>query len=111
MDIAGRDPKGYIDEASRLLREKIKLPPGYAISWSGQYEGMQRTKERLKVVVPITLFLIFFLLWLNTRSITKTFIVLLAVPFSAVGAFWFLYLLGYNMSIAVWVGLIALAWR
>jgi copper/silver efflux system protein len=108
LDIAERDPKGYIDEAALLLRDKVKLPPGYALSWSGQYEGMQRTKERLKVVVPITLFLIFFLLWLNTRSITKTFIVLLAVPFSAIGAFWFLYLLGYNMSIAVWVGLIAL---
>jgi Cu(I)/Ag(I) efflux system membrane protein CusA/SilA len=108
VDITERDPQGYIDEASLLLREKVKLPPGYAISWSGQYEGMQRTKERLKVVVPITLFLIFFLLWLNTRSIAKTFIVLLAVPFSAIGAFWFLYLLGYNMSIAVWVGLIAL---
>ncbi len=91
-----------------LFREKIKLPAGYAISWSGQYEGMQRVKERLKVVVPVTLFLILFLLYLNTRSITKTLIVLLAVPFSAVGAFWFLYLLGYNMSIGVWVGLIAL---
>ena len=108
MDIAGRDPKGYIDEADRLIRQKIKPPPGYAISWSGQYEGMERTRDKLKVVVPITLFLIFFLLWLNTRSMTKTFIVLLAVPFSAVGAFWFLYLLGYNMSIGVWVGLIAL---
>ena len=84
------------------------MPAGYAISWSGQYEGMHRTKERLKVVVPITLFLIFFLLWLNTRSVTKTMIVLLAVPFSAIGAFWLLYLLGYNMSIGVWVGLIAL---
>jgi copper/silver efflux system protein len=108
LDIAGRDPKGYIDEASRLLRERIILPPGYAISWSGQYEGMLRVKERLIIVVPVTLFLVFFLLWLNTRSITKTCIVLLAVPFSAVGAFWFLYLLGYNMSIGVWVGLIAL---
>jgi copper/silver efflux system protein len=108
VDVVGRDPQGYIDDASRVLRERIKLPPGYAISWSGQYEGMQRTKERLKVVVPITLFLIFFLLWLNTRSIVKTMIVLLAVPFSAIGAFWFLYLLDYNMSIAVWVGLIAL---
>jgi Cu(I)/Ag(I) efflux system membrane protein CusA/SilA len=108
VDTTGRDPRGYIDEASRLLREKVKLPPGFAIAWSGQYEGMERTRERLKVVVPVTLVLIFFLLWLNTRSVVKTFIVLLAVPFSAVGAFWFLYLLGYNMSIAVWVGLIAL---
>ena len=108
VDTAGRDPKGYIDEASRLLKDKVRLPAGYTISWSGQYEGMERTKERLKAVVPVTLFLIFVLLWLNTRSIAKTFIILLAVPFSAVGAFWFLYLLGYNMSIAVWVGLIAL---
>jgi Cu(I)/Ag(I) efflux system membrane protein CusA/SilA len=108
VDIADRDPNGYIEESGRLLREKVKLPPGYAISWSGQYEGTQRVKERLTVVVPVTLFLILFLLYLNTRSLTKTFIVLLAVPFSAVGAIWFLYLLGYNMSIGVWVGLIAL---
>jgi Cu(I)/Ag(I) efflux system membrane protein CusA/SilA len=108
VDTTGRDPKGYIDEATRLLHQQIKLPAGYALSWSGQYEGMERTKERLKMVVPITLMLIVLLLWLNTRSMTKTCIVLLAVPFSAIGAFWFLYLLGYNMSIAVWVGLIAL---
>jgi Cu(I)/Ag(I) efflux system membrane protein CusA/SilA len=108
VDITGRDQNGYIEEAGRVLREKVKLPPGYAISWSGQYEAMQRVKERLIVVVPLTLFLILFLLYLNTRSITKTLIVLLAVPFSAIGAFWFLYLLGYNMSIGVWVGLIAL---
>ena len=108
VDIADRDPNGYIEEAAKLLREKVKLPPGYAILWSGQYEGMERVKERLTVVLPITLFLILFLLYLNTRSFTKTFIVLLAVPFSAVGAIWFLYLLGYNLSIGVWVGLIAL---
>jgi len=108
VDVAGRDQNGYIEEATRLLREKVKLPPGYAISWSGQYEAMQRVKDRLMVVVPLTLFLVLLLLYLNTRSITKTLIVLLAVPFSAVGAFWFLYLLGYNMSIGVWVGLIAL---
>jgi Cu(I)/Ag(I) efflux system membrane protein CusA/SilA len=108
VDIADRDPNGYIDEAGRLVRDQVKLPAGYAISWSGQYEGMQRVKERLNMVVPVTLFLILFLLYLNTRSLTKTFIVLLSVPFSAVGAIWFLYLLGYNMSIGVWVGLIAL---
>jgi len=108
VDMAGRDQNGYIEEATRLLREKVKLPPGYAISWSGQYEATQRVKQRLIVVVPLTLFLILLLLYLNTRSITKTLIVLLAVPFSAIGAFWFLYLLGYNMSIGVWVGLIAL---
>jgi copper/silver efflux system protein len=108
LDITGRDPSSYIEEAGRLLREKIKLPAGYAISWSGQYEGMERAKERLIVVLPLTLFLILLLLYLNTRSLTKTFIVMLAVPFSAIGAFWFLYLLGYNLSIGVWVGLIAL---
>jgi len=108
VDIAGRDPNSYIEEAGLLLREKIKLPAGYAITWSGEYEGLQRIKERLTVVLPITLFLILLLLYLNTRSLTKTMIVLLAVPFSAIGAFWFLYLLDYNLSIGVWVGLIAL---
>lgn len=86
----------------------VKLAPGYAIAWSGQYEAMERVRERLRVVVPCTLFLIFLLLYCNTRSVTKTAIVLLSVPFSAVGAIWFLYLLGYNLSIGVWVGLIAL---
>jgi copper/silver efflux system protein len=108
VDIAGRDPSSYIEEANRLLLEKVKVPQGYVISWSGQYEAMQRVKERLTVVVPLTLFLIFLLLYANTRSLTKTFIVVLAVPFSAIGAVWFLYFLGYNMSIGVWVGLIAL---
>jgi Cu(I)/Ag(I) efflux system membrane protein CusA/SilA len=108
VDVAGRDAQGYIEEAGRLLREKLRLPVGYAVTWSGQYEAMQRVKERLTVVLPLTLFLIFLLLYINTRSMTKTFIVLLAVPFSAIGAVWFLYYLGYNMSIGVWVGLIAL---
>lgn len=109
VDMAGRDPKGYIDEANRLIKEKLPpLPPGYSISWSGQYEAMQRVADRLKVVLPLTLFLIFMLLYINTRSVAKTMIVMLAVPFSAIGAVWLLYLLGYNMSIAVWVGLIAL---
>jgi copper/silver efflux system protein len=108
VDVAGRDQQSYIEEAGGLIREKVKLPPGYAVSWSGQYEAMERVKQRLVVAVPLTLFLILLLLYMNTRSMTKTFIVLLAVPFSAIGAFWLLYLLGYNMSIGVWVGLIAL---
>jgi len=108
VDIAERDLNGYVEEASQLIRDKIQLPAGYAVSWSGQYEAIQRVKEKLTVVVPITLCLIFLLLYMNTRSAAKTFIVLLAVPFSAIGALWFLYLLGYNMSLAVWVGLIAL---
>jgi copper/silver efflux system protein len=108
VDMAGRDPHGYIKEANQLIRDKIPLPPGYAISWSGQYEAMQRVQERLQVVLPLTLFTIFLLLYINTRSTVKTCIVLLAVPFSCIGAVWLLYLLDYNMSIAVWVGLIAL---
>ena len=81
VDIAGRDPNGYIEEADRLLRKEVKLPPGYAFVWSGDYKASQRVKERLAVIVPVTLFLILLLLYLNTRSLTKTFIVLLAVPF------------------------------
>jgi len=108
VDVAGRDLQGYMDEAGRRLREQIQLPTGYALIWSGQYEAMQRVHSRLMVIVPLTLFLILLLIYLNTRSLVKTLIVLLAVPFSAVGAIWFLYLLGYNLSIGVWVGLIAL---
>jgi Cu(I)/Ag(I) efflux system membrane protein CusA/SilA len=108
IDLAGRDPGSYVDEASRLLKEKLRMPAGYALLWTGQYEAMQRVRERLSVVVPLTLFMVFLLLYMNTKSLTKTMIIALAVPFSAVGAIWFLYLLGYNMSIAVWVGLIAL---
>lgn len=108
IDIDGRDPESYINDANLLLHERLKIPAGYSVTWSGQYEAMQRVKERLRFVVPFTLFLICLLLYLNTGSITKTAIVLLAVPFSAIGAVWFLYLAGYNMSVAVWVGMIAL---
>ncbi len=109
VDVAGRDIGRYVTEAKKKVREELKMPEGYALTWSGQYEYMERVRERLFLVVPITLFIIFFLLFINTRSLVKTGIVLLAVPFSLIGAFWFLWLLGYNMSIAVWVGLIALA--
>jgi len=108
VDVADRDPGSYVAEASKMLRDAVQLPVGYALIWTGQYEAMERVKEHLTVIVPLTLFLVFLLLYMNTKSITKTMIVLLAVPFSAVGAVWFLYLLGYNMSVAVWVGLIAL---
>jgi hypothetical protein len=87
----------------------VRFPPGYYIQWAGQFEYLKSAEQRLKIVVPFTLLIIFVLIYLNTKSAVKTMIVLLAVPFSLVGAFWFLYLLGYNMSIAVWVGLIALA--
>jgi Cu(I)/Ag(I) efflux system membrane protein CusA/SilA len=108
VDIAGRDVGSYVTEARKIVREKIQLPVGYALEWSGQYENMLRVRERLKIVIPITLFLIFILLYMNTKSPVRASIVLLAVPFSMVGAIWLLYLLGYNTSIAVWVGIIAL---
>jgi Cu(I)/Ag(I) efflux system membrane protein CusA/SilA len=108
VDVTGRDISSYVDEASRVVREQVKLPAGYAVLWSGQYEAMARVRARLAYIIPLTLFIVALLLYLNTRSAVKTAIVLLAVPFSAVGAIWYLYFLGYNMSIAVWVGLIAL---
>ena len=108
VDVSGRDIGGYVHDAKRVVSEKVKVPAGYQLVWSGQYEFMQRVAERLKIVVPITLFIVFLLLYFNTGSAVKTMIILLAVPFSAIGAVWLLYLLQYNMSIAVWVGLIAL---
>jgi Cu(I)/Ag(I) efflux system membrane protein CusA/SilA len=108
IDFSGRDVGGYVEEAKKKAAT-LKIPEGYRLTWSGEYEYLVKTHERLKVVIPLTLFLIFVLIYLNVRSVTKTMIVLLSVPFSLVGAFWFLYILNYNMSIAVWVGLIALA--
>ncbi len=108
VDITGRDVGGYVEEAKRVVSRAVKLPSGYALEWSGQYENMQRVTERLKLVVPFTVFLILFLLYANTKSLAKTLIVVLAVPFSVVGAVWLLWALGYNVSIAVWVGMIAL---
>jgi Cu(I)/Ag(I) efflux system membrane protein CusA/SilA len=108
LDTSKRDVGSYVSDAKKALHNNLKLPPGYQLIWSGQFEYMERVKERLVMVVPITLFLVFLLLFFNTRSFTKTIIILLAVPFSAIGAIWFLYFLGYNTSIAVWVGLIAL---
>jgi Cu(I)/Ag(I) efflux system membrane protein CusA/SilA len=108
VDVTGRDIGTYVHDAKKVVSETVKLPTGVSLVWSGQYENMIRVQERLKVIIPITLFIIILLLYANTRSWVKTAIVLMAVPFSAVGAIWFLYILGYNLSIAVWVGLIAL---
>ena len=109
VDVADRDIGSYVDEAKRVVGQMVKLPEGYYLEWSGQYEYMLRAKERLKIVIPLTLLLVIVLLYFNTRSVAKIFIVLLAVPFSLIGAFWLIYLLGYNLSVAVWVGIIALA--
>jgi len=108
VDITGRDVGSYVAEAKKIVQQKLELPTGYSLQWSGQYENMLRVRERLKIVIPVTIFLIFILLYMNTKSPVKAGIVMLAVPFSLVGAVWFLYILKYNVSIAVWVGMIAL---
>jgi Cu(I)/Ag(I) efflux system membrane protein CusA/SilA len=109
VDIKDIDVGTYVKNAQRTVAEKIRLPVGYNLIWSGQYEYMQRAQQRLMYVIPMTLFIIFVIIYLNTRSVTKVAIIFLAVPFSLIGAFWLLSLLGYNLSIAVWVGIIALA--
>ncbi len=108
MDTRSRDIGSYVEEAKAAVAEGLSLPAGYALVWSGQYEYMQRAQERLAIMLPLTLFIIFLLLYMNTRSTVKTLIILLTVPLSAIGALWLLYLLDYNMSVAVWVGIIAL---
>src|SRR5438445_5192543 len=108
VDTTQRDLGGYVTDAKRAVEKQLRVPAGYTFQWAGQYEAMARVKDRMLVVVPITLFIVFFLISMNTQSLPKTMIVLLAVPFSGVGAIWLLWALGYNMSIGVWVGLIAL---
>ena len=108
FDTSKTDVGSYVERAKQAVAGAVKLPDNIALSWSGQYENMLRVKERLKIILPITLVLIFGLLYLNTKSSFKAGLVMLAVPFSAVGAVWLLYFLGYNVSIAVWVGMIAL---
>ncbi|MBV6471197.1 MAG: Cation efflux system protein CusA [Nitrospirae bacterium] len=106
LDMAGRDVGGYVEDLKRVVAEKVVLPAGYTIVWSGQYEFMERVKERLTLVVPLTLIFIFVTFYFAFRSVAQTCMVMVGVPLSLVGAVWYLSILGYNMSIAVWVGLI-----
>jgi Cu(I)/Ag(I) efflux system membrane protein CusA/SilA len=108
FDTAKIDVGTYVTEAKKALASSLTLPAGYSLTWSGQWENMLRVKERLKLILPITLVLIFGLLYMNTRSAFKASLVMLAVPFSAIGAVWLLWALNFNVSIAVWVGMIAL---
>ncbi len=108
IDIENIDIGTYVKDAQRILNSKLKLPAGYSLIWSGQYEYMQDAAKRLAMVIPLTLLLVMLLLYINTKSVIKTGIILLSLPFSMVGAIWFLYLAGYNTSVAVWVGVIAL---
>ena len=109
IDPATSNIDGYVRHAAKRIAERVKFPAGYHIEWAGQFQYIKQAEERLKIVVPLTLAIIFILIYFNTRSVVKTGIVLLAVPFSLIGAFWLLWLLGYHMSVAVWVGLLALA--
>jgi Cu(I)/Ag(I) efflux system membrane protein CusA/SilA len=109
VDVRGRDLGSYVEEAQRVVASQIELPEGYFVRWSGQYESLARVRERLKVVVPLTLLVVFLLLYFNFRSVPESLIVMLTLPFGLVGGVWFLWILGYNLSVAVWVGMIALA--
>ncbi len=109
VDVSDPDYEGYVERAQQIIGNEVTLPVGYRLEWAGQYQYLQRMQERLKVVIPLTLFLVFFLLYLNFKDWRKTVILLMAIPFSLIGGFWLLYLLDYNLSIAVWVGMIALA--
>jgi len=109
VDLRDRDIGSYVRDAQRAVSEQVKFPPGYYVTWSGQFEYMQRAIERLKIVVPLTLFVIFVLLYLNFKRLTETLIVMLSVPFALVGGVWLMWWLGYNLSVAVAVGFIALA--
>jgi copper/silver efflux system protein len=109
VDVVGRDIGSYVVEARRVVANEVGLPPGYTIMWSGQYEYMERAKERMKLVIPATLAIIFLLLYLNFRDVTEALVVMLSLPFALVGGIWFMWFLGYNWSVAVAVGFIALA--
>jgi Cu(I)/Ag(I) efflux system membrane protein CusA/SilA len=109
VDLQGRDLGGYVADAQRAVREQVKFPPGYHLEWSGQFEYLERAKARLQTVIPLTLFIIFVLLYLNFRRLTETLIVMLSVPFALTGGLWLMYLMGFNISVAVAVGFIALA--
>jgi len=109
IDITTRDIDGYVQAASQRIDERVQFPPGYYMQWGGQFQYLQAAEKRLAILVPLTLVIMVALTYLNTRSLSRTLIVVLAVPFSLIGAFWLVYLLGYNLSVAVWIGLIALA--
>jgi Cu(I)/Ag(I) efflux system membrane protein CusA/SilA len=109
VDVVGRDIGGYVRDAQKMVADMIKLPPGYTIVWSGQYEYMQQAKETMKLVIPATLAIIFLLLFFNFRSVGESLIVMLSLPFALVGGIWFVWALGYNWSVAVAIGFIALA--
>ena len=109
VDVAGRDIASYVEDAKRMVTDEVRLPPGYSLAWSGEYENMERAKAKMRLVIPATLGIIFLLLYLNFRSLPQVLIVMLSLPFALVGGIWLIWLLGYNWSVAVAVGFIALS--
>jgi Cu(I)/Ag(I) efflux system membrane protein CusA/SilA len=109
VDVRERDVGSYVGDARRLLQERLELPPGYRLEWTGQYQYMSEANRRLRFMVPIAIIIIFLILWLNFRSVGESLIVMLSLPFALVGSVWLLWLLDYNLSVAVWIGMIALA--
>ena len=109
VDLRGIDVGTYVENAKQIIEDQVELPAGYNIVWSGQYEYMLKARATLMVVIPMTLLIIFIIIYMNTKSMVKTGIIFVALPLSLVGCFWYIYLLGYNMSVAVWIGIIALA--
>lgn len=108
VDISGRDVGSYVDDAKQVVAREVKLPPGYTVKWTGQYELLERVRARMTVVLPLTLGIVFVILYMNFRGVTQSLLVMTGVPFAAVGAIWTLWLMKFNTSIAVWVGMIAL---
>jgi len=109
VDITTSDIGGYVAKAKQIVDEQVDIPAGYTLTWSGQFEYMERAAERLRIVVPVTLLIIFLLLYFNFRNVTEPLVVMLSIPFGLIGGFWLIYWLGFNMSVAVAVGFIALA--
>ncbi len=109
VDIAGRDIGGFVKEVKQVLDKNLKLPPGYGLTFSGQYEYMERAMGKLRLILPLTLFLVFFLLFMNFKKVGDTLLVMFSIPFGIIGSIWYMYILGYNFSVAVWIGIIALA--
>jgi len=109
VDITTSDIGGYVDQARRVIDERVRIPPGYTLTWSGQFEYMERAAQRLRIVVPVTLLTIFLLLYFNFRNVTEPLVVMLSIPFGLIGGLWLVYWLGFNVSVAVAVGFIALA--
>jgi Cu(I)/Ag(I) efflux system membrane protein CusA/SilA len=108
LNVRGRDMGGFVGEAREVLARELRLPPGYTVQWSGQWENQIRAKKRLEVLMPIVFVIIFVMLYLTTRDFTEAFVVMLSVPFALIGGVYLIYILGYNFSVAVWVGFIAL---